>query len=151
MKYSVNQSYFLEATMKNVLALAVLAISFAACAPTAQPSSFDTTFAPASPLGAKISGTARLSNAGDGTTTYTLTLQGAPASATLGTGVYVGSCTNQGVIKYALPNLQSDASGNATLTIALKTGSLPIKAYINVHQRSAETGLGAALACANIR
>lgn len=137
--------------MKNALALAVLALSFAACAPTAQPSSFDTTFAPASPLGAKIAGKARLSNAGDGTTTYQLTLEGLPVSATLGIGVYVGSCTNQGNLKYALPDLKSDASGNATLEVALKTGALPIKAYINVHQRSAETGLGAALACANIR
>lgn len=137
--------------MKNVLALATLALSFAACAPTAQPSSYDTTFAPASPLGAKVIGQARLSNAGDGMTTYQLTLQGLPVSATLGTGVYVGSCTNQGNLKYALPDLSSDSSGNATLTVALKTGSLPIKAYINVHQRSAETGLGGALACANIR
>ena len=137
--------------MKNVLALAALALSFAACAPTAQPSSFDASFAPASPLGAKVSGQARLNNAGDGMTTYQLTLQGLPASATLGMGVYNGSCTNQGDLKYALPNLSSDASGNATLEVALKTGSLPIRAYINVHQRSAETGLGAALACANIR
>ena len=137
--------------MKNVLALTILALSFAGCAPTAQPMSFDASFAPASPLGAKISGQARLSNAGDGTTTYQLTLEGLPASATLGMGVYVGSCTNQGNLKYALPNLSSDASGNATLEVAVKTGSLPIKAYINVHQRSAETGLGAALACANIR
>ena len=137
--------------MKNVLALAVLALSFAGCAPTAQPSSYDTTFAPASPLGAKVSGKARLSNAGDGTTTYQLTLKGLPASTTLGMGVYVGSCTNQGNLKYALPNLSSDTGGNGTLEVALKTGSLPIKAYINVHQRSAETGLGAALACANIR
>lgn len=137
--------------MKNLFTLAALALSFAACAPTAQPSSFDTTFAPASPLGASIAGFARLSNAGDGTTTYTLTLQGLPVNATLGTGVYSGSCTNQGSLKYALPNLKSDSSGNATLEVAVKTGSLPIRAYINVHQRSAETGLGAALACANIR
>ncbi len=137
--------------MKNVFALAALALSFAACAPTAQPSSIDASFTPASPLGAKVTGKARLDNAGDGTTTYRLTLQGLPMSATLGMGVYVGSCTNQGDLKYALPNLSSDASGNATLEVALKTGSLPIKAYINVHQRSAETGLGAALACANIR
>jgi len=137
--------------MKNVLALAALALSFAACAPTAQPSSFDASFAPASPLGAKVTGKARLDNAGDGTTTYRLTLQGLPASTTLGMGVYNGSCTNQGDLKYALPNLSSDSSGNATLEVALKTGSLPIKAYINVHQRSAEQRFGAALACANIR
>jgi hypothetical protein len=137
--------------MKNLLALTILAISFAGCAPTAQPSSVDTSFAPASPLGAKVSGKARLSNAGDGTTTYQLTLQGLPASATLGIGVYAGSCTNQGVVKYALPDLKSDSTGNATLEVAVKTGALPIKAYINVHQRSAATGFGAALACANIR
>lgn len=137
--------------MKNVLALAVLALSFAGCAPTAQPSSLDATFTPASPLGAKIVGNARLNNAGDGTTTYQLTLRGLPVSATLGAGVYIGSCTNQGALKYALPNLSSDLTGNATLEVKLQTGSLPIKAYINVHQRSAETGLGAALACANIR
>ena len=137
--------------MKNLLILAVLALTFSSCAPTAQPMSVDTTFAPASPLGAKIAGKARLNNAGDGTTTYQLTLQGLPVSATLGMGVYAGSCTNQGVLRYALPDLKSDASGNATLEVALKTGSLPIKAYINVHQRSAEQRFGAALACANIR
>ena len=137
--------------MKNVLALTALALSFTACAPTAQPSSFNATFAPASPLGANIAGKARLNNAGDGTTTYTLTVQGLPVNATLGMGVYSGSCTNQGSLKYALPNLKSDSSGNAALEVALKTGSLPIKSYINVHQRSAETGFGAALACANIR
>ena len=137
--------------MKNALALAVLALSFAACAPTAQPSSIDATFAPASPLGATVVGKARLSNAGNGTTTYTLTVQGLPVNATLGIGVYSGSCTNQGSLKYALPNLKSDSSGNAALEVALNTGSLPIKSYINVHQRSAEQSFGAALACANIR
>ena len=137
--------------MKNLLAIATLAVSFAACAPTAGPSSLTTNFVPASPLGARVAGRATLGNTGDGTTTYRLNLQGLPVSATLGLGVYVGSCTNQGNLSYALPNLRSDASGNATLEVALKTGSLPIKAYINVHQRSAEQNLGAALACANIR
>jgi hypothetical protein len=138
--------------MKNTVALATLALlCLAACAPTARPSSLDLTFAPASPLGARVKGTGSLYNAGDGTTTYRLSVEGLPVNATLGAGVYVGSCTNQGELRFALPNLQSDASGAATLEARVPTGTLPLKAYINVHQRSAEQGFGAVLGCANVR
>jgi hypothetical protein len=136
--------------MKNALVFSLLALSLAACAPTTVRSSNELRFAPSS-LGSKVSGTGSVTASSDGNTTYRLSLQNLPANATLGVGVYVGSCTNQGELKFALPNLKSSATGEATLEANLSTGTLPVKAYINVHQKSSEQGLGAALGCANIR
>jgi opacity protein-like surface antigen len=141
----------LGVSMKNLFATAALALVFAACAPSAQTSNADLSFAPASPLGASVTGTGSVFNAGNGTTVYRLQLEGLPANAALGVGVYVGSCTNQGQLQYALPDLQTDAAGKATLETRIATGTLPAKAYINVHQRGAAQGFGGALACANVR
>jgi hypothetical protein len=141
--------------MKTIATFALLALTLAACAPLniRNASSLDSSlqFTPASPLGAKVAGTGKVVTTGEGMTMYRLELQGLPASTNLGAGVYVGSCTNQGQLSFALPNLQSDASGNAVLETQLLTGSLPAKAYVNVHQKTAELGFGAALGCANIR
>jgi hypothetical protein len=139
--------------MKNAaLIVSLVALGFAACAPIANTrSSTALKFAPVSPLGSSIAGSGSVVVSGDGNTVYRLELQGLPASATLGAGVYVGSCTNQGHLKFALPDVRSDASGNATLETRVVTGNLPAKAYINLHQRTAEQGFGAALSCANIQ
>jgi hypothetical protein len=138
--------------MKIIAIPALLALTLAACAPGATTrSNLELKFAPASAAGSRITGSGSVVSSSDGNTVYRLSLQGLIANAKFGVGVYVGSCTNQGNLKFALPDLQADASGNATLETQVTTGSLPAKAYVNVHQRTAEQGFGAALSCANIR
>jgi hypothetical protein len=138
--------------MKNVWMVSLLALSLAACAPGVTPrSSLELKFNPASTAGSGITGTGSVVASSDGGTVYRLSLSGLIASAKFGAGVYVGSCTNQGTLKFALPDIQADASGNATLETRVTTGNLPTKAYLNIHQRTAEQGFGAVLSCANIR
>jgi hypothetical protein len=138
--------------MKNAWIVSLLAVSLAACAPGVTPrSSLELKFAPASAAGSGITGTGSVVASSDGNTVYRLELRGLIANGKFGAGVYVGSCTNQGSLRFALPDLQADANGNATLETRVTTGNLPTKAYINVHQRTAEQGFGAVLSCANVR
>jgi hypothetical protein len=136
--------------MKQTVLL-ITALTLASCAPATR-SLFanDVAFVPASAAGSSIQGSGSIASTSDGITTLRLQFAGLPANATLGTGIYVGSCTNQGHLKIATPDISSDASGNATFETAITNGTLPSQAYINVHQKASGVGYGSAIACANL-
>jgi hypothetical protein len=134
--------------MKQAVLLSIVALTLASCAPASRNmSSSDVAFVPA--RGASLQGSGSIAS-GNGSTTLRLQFSGLPANATLGTGIYVGSCTNQGHLKIATPDITSDASGNGTLETTIMNGTLPAQAYINVHQKASEAGYGSAIACANL-
>jgi hypothetical protein len=137
--------------MKNFLSLTAIALTLAACAPNNTISSLEMDFAPATPLGARITGSGKLISSTNGTSQIRLELRGLPANSNLGTGVFVGSCTNQGHLQIELPDIRSDAGGNATLNTSLKNGITPVQAYVNVFQKTQADGYGTALACANLK
>ena len=136
--------------MKKIIAISTIAL-LAACAPASTTSSFDMDFAPASPLGARITGSGTLAASSSGSSRIRLELRGLPASSSLGVGVYVGSCTNQGHLVIALPDVRTDVGGNSSLDSNFKNGILPAQAYVNVFQKTAAAGYGTVLACANIK
>lgn len=136
--------------MKKFFSLSIIAIALAACAPSSNVSSLEMDFAPATPLGARITGSGTLVSSTSGTTRIRLELRGLPANSSLGSGVFVGSCTNQGHLRIELPDLRSDAGGNATLDTSFKNGLIPTQAYVNVFQKTQADGYGTALACANL-
>jgi hypothetical protein len=136
--------------MKQTVFLSIVALTLASCAPAARNvSSSDVAFVPARGASASLQGSGSIAS-GNGSTTLRLQFSGLPANATLGTGIYVGSCTNQGHLKIATPDITSDASGNGTLETTIMNGTLPAQAYINVHQKASGAGYGSAIACANL-
>ena len=137
--------------MKKLLNLSMIAIALAACAPSTNVSSLEMDFAPATPLGARITGSGTLVSSTSGTSRIRLELRGLPANSSLGAGVFVGSCTNQGHLRLELPDLRSDGGGNATLDTNFKNGTTPAQAYVNVFQKTQADGYGTALACANLK
>ncbi len=137
--------------MKKVLGIGLAALAFVGCAPASNLSSYGLEFAPASPLGAQVTGTGSYVSVADGKSRVKLELRGLPANAVLGSALMVGSCTNQGHIAAAMPDIRSDANGNATLETTVRNGLLPVQAYVNVYQKTQADGYGTALACANIK
>jgi hypothetical protein len=136
--------------MKQTVLLSIIALTLASCAPGSRNlSSNDVAFVPAS-SGASLQGSGSIVSSSGGMTTLRLQFSGLPANATLGTGIYVGSCTNQGHLKIATPDITSDASGNGTLETTITNGALPAQAYLNVHQKASSAGYGTAIACANL-
>jgi hypothetical protein len=137
--------------MKNTLAALFAASLFVACAPNNPVSSYSLDFAPASPLGARVTGNGNLVVSSSGSSRIQLELRGLPASSSLGAAVLIGSCTNQGHVILQLPDVSSDSGGNAKLDSSFKNGVVPAQAYVNVFQKTAANGYGTALACANLQ
>ncbi len=137
--------------MKQIVLLSFAALTLGSCAPaTRNLFSNDVAFVPASAADSSIQGSGSIANTSDGVTTLRLQFSGLPANAILGTGIYVGSCTNQGHLKIATPDINSDANGTAALETTVVNGTLPSQAYINVHQKASSAGYGSAIACANL-
>ncbi|MFN3266015.1 MAG: hypothetical protein ACK41E_04160 [Deinococcales bacterium] len=137
--------------MKKVFFALCIAPLFVACAPNNPLSSYSLEFAPASLIGAQITGSGKLVVSSNGSSRVKLELRGLPASSKLGAALLAGSCTNQGHIVLNLPDLSSDANGNGTLETNFKNSVMPTPAYVNVYQKAAADGYGAALACANLQ
>ena len=137
--------------MTKILGLFTIALTLAACAPNNSLSSLEMDFAPATPLGARITGSGTLLASSSGNSRIRLELRGLPASANLGAGVFVGSCTNQGHLQIQLPDIRSDNAGSATLESSFKNGMTPARAYVNVFQKTQAAGYGTVLACANLK
>jgi hypothetical protein len=137
--------------MKNTLVALFATSLFVACAPNNPVSSYSLDFAPASPLGARVTGNGNLVVSSSGSSRIQLELRGLPASSALGAAVLVGSCTNQGHVIVRLPDVSSDGAGNAKLDSSFKNGVVPTQAYVNVFQKTAGNGYGTALACANLQ
>jgi hypothetical protein len=137
--------------MKKVLSISIFAFVFAACAPNNTISNLEMDFAPASPLGSRVTGSGSVVSSSSGNSRIRLELRGLPASSSLGTAVYVGSCTNQGHLSLALPDVRSDAAGNASLETSVVNGTIPTQAYVNVFQKTRAEGYGTALACSNLK
>ncbi len=137
--------------MKKILAASVTAFLLASCAPNSNAPSLALDFAPAAPLGARVTGSGSVVGSGSGSSKVRLELRGLPANSSLGAAIYAGSCTNQGHLMASLPDLRTDAGGNATLETNLKSEALPAQGYVNVFQKTQADGYGAALACGNIK
>jgi hypothetical protein len=137
--------------MKNTLVALFAATVFVACAPNNPVSSYSLDFAPASPIGARVTGNGNLVVSNNGSSRLQLELRGLPASSVLGAAVLIGSCTNQGHVVVQLPNVSSDSGGNAKLDSSFKNGVVPSQAYVGVFQKTAANGYGTALACANLQ
>lgn len=137
--------------MKKILIALFAAPLFVACAPNNPLASYALDFAPASPIGARVTGNGNLVVSSNGSSRVKLELRGLPANSKLGAAVLAGSCTNQGHVVLGLPDLGSDTNGNAMLETSFKNGVMPTQAYVNVYQKAAGDGYGAALACANLQ
>jgi hypothetical protein len=138
-------------SMKKTIAALFAATAFVACAPNNPTSSFGLDFAPASPRGARVTGTGTLVVSSNGSSRIQLEVRGLPASSSLGAAVLVGSCTNQGHVVQTLPDLSSDSSGNAKLETSFKNGVVPSQAYVNIFEKTTANGYGTPLACANLQ
>ena len=132
------------------LSLAILA----ACAPMGSAAKV-VTLSPSGALAtaeaSKVAGTANIAVLGDGTTKITLKLAGMVAGSKHAAHVHVGSCVNQGGVVIPLPDVVAGADGSGSSEKVIQTGSIPAAAYVNVHQKGSDEGVGGGISCGDIR
>jgi CHRD domain len=132
------------------LSLAVLA----ACAPMGRPSK-TVALTSSGPLStneaSKVTGTAEIAVLGDGTTKVTLMLSGMVAGSKHAAHIHVGSCVNQGGVAVPLPDVVAGADGSGSSEKIIQTGSIPAAAYVNVHQKGSDEGVGGGISCGDIK
>jgi hypothetical protein len=96
--------------------------------------------------GSSATGTASITDNGDGTMTVVVNVTGLDAGSHLA-HIHTGSCAAEGGVKFPLNNVTVDASGKGTSTTTVKA---PVSAlaggsyYVNVHQSGAGVPPGAA-------
>ena len=132
------------------LSLAILA----ACAPmgsAAKVVTLSSSGALATGEASKVTGTANIAVLGDGTTKITLKLTGMVAGSKHASHVHVGSCVNQGGVVIPLPDVVAGADGAGSSEKIIQTGSIPAAAYVNVHQKGSDEGLGGGISCGDIK
>ena len=132
------------------LSLAVLA----ACAPMGKASktvTLSSTGALATNEPSKVTGTAEIAVLGDGTTKLTLMLSGMVAGSKHAAHIHIGSCVNQGGVAVPLPDVIAGADGSGSSEKIIQTGSIPAAAYVNVHQKGSDEGVGGGIACGDIK
>jgi hypothetical protein len=132
------------------LSLAILA----ACAPMGTPAkkvALASSGALASGEASKVTGSAEIAVLGDGTSKVTLMLSGMVAGSKHAAHVHVGSCVNQGGVAVPLPDVVAGTDGSGSSTKIIQTGSVPAAAYVNVHQKGSDEGVGGGIACGDIK
>jgi CHRD domain len=132
------------------LALAVLA----ACAPMGKASKTVTlTSSGALSTGeaSKVTGTAEIAVLGDGTTKVTLMLSGMVAGSKHAAHIHIGSCVNQGSVAVPLPDVVAGGDGSGSSEKVIQTGQIPAAAYVNVHQKGSDEGVGGGISCGDIK
>jgi CHRD domain len=133
------------------LSLAVLA----ACAPMGSKASksvtLNSTGALATNEASKVTGTAEIAVLGDGTTKVTLLLSGMVAGSKHAAHIHIGSCVNQGGVAVPLPDVVASTDGAGSSEKIIQTGSIPAAAYVNVHQKGSDEGVGGGIACGDIK
>lgn len=132
------------------LSLAVLA----ACAPMGRPSktvTLNSSGALSTNEASKVTGTAEIAVLGDGTTKVTLMLSGMVAGSKHAAHIHVGSCVNQGGVVIPLPDVVAGADGTGSSEKVIQTGSIPAAAYVNVHQKGSDEGVGGGISCGEIK
>jgi CHRD domain len=140
--------------MKYAL-LTVIALAFASCAPANTGPSYDvkisSTGALASNAASTVTGSATIVTMTDGTAKVVIKLSGLEAGSKHAMHIHVGSCANQGPVAIGLPDVAADANGNSTVEKIVETAKMPAAAYINIHQKASDAGVGGGIACGNIR
>jgi hypothetical protein len=132
------------------LSLAILA----ACAPmgkSAKTVTLSSSGALASGEASKVTGSAEIATLGDGTTRVTLKLSGMVAGSKHATHIHVGSCVNQGGVAVPLPDVVAGTDGSGSSEKLIQTGTIPAAAYVNVHQKGSDEGVGGGISCGDIK
>lgn len=141
--------------MKYALLAVVGALAFASCAPANTGPSYDvkisSTGALASNAASTVTGTASVVTMTDGSAKVTVKLSGMEANSKHAMHIHVGSCANQGPVVIGLPDVTADASGNGSIEKMVETAKIPAAAYINIHQKASDAGVGGGIACGNVR
>jgi Cu/Zn superoxide dismutase len=128
--------------------------TLAACAPmgsAAKKVTLTSSGALSSGEASKVVGTAEIATLGDGTTKVTLMLSGMVAGSKHATHIHVGSCVNQGTVAIPLPDVVAGTDGKGSGEKVVQTGLIPAAAYVNVHQKGSEEGVGGGISCGDIR
>ena len=143
--------------MKNIAALAVLTVIFAACAPATiegkkiAVSSLNN-FADGSASTAK--GEAALVLQADGKTKVIVTINGLTKGTKHIGHIHNSSCAVQGPVAIVLTRLEADASGNARSETIVDTAKLTGSQYVQFHQRDvgdAAGPIGTGIVCGDIK
>ena len=139
---------------KGIIATGLSLAILAACAPmgsAAQVVTLSPSGALATAEASKVTGTANIAVLGDGTTKITLKLSGMVAGSKHAAHVHVGSCVNQGGVVIPLPDVVAGTDGSGSSEKVIQTGSIPVAAYVNVHQKGSDEGVGGGISCGDIR
>jgi CHRD domain len=99
----------------------------------------------------KVVGTAEIAVLGDGTTKVSLMLSGMVAGSKHAAHIHTGSCVNQGGVAVPLPDVVAGADGSGSSEKVIQTGSIPAAAYVNVHQKGSDEGVGGGISCGDIQ
>jgi hypothetical protein len=132
------------------LSLAILA----ACAPMGTPAKkvmLASSGALSSGEASKVTGSSEIAVLGDGTTKVMLMLSGMVAGSKHAAHIHVGSCVNQGGVAVPLPDVVAGADGAGSSSKIIQTGTIPAAAYVNVHQKGSDEGVGGGIACGDIK
>jgi hypothetical protein len=141
--------------MKYALLIMFGALAFASCAPANTGTSYDvkisSTGALASAAASTVTGSASVVTMSDGNAKVVVKLSGMEPSSKHAMHIHVGSCANQGPVVIGLPDISADASGNGSVEKIVETAKMPAAAYINIHQKASDAGVGGGIACGNVR
>jgi Cu/Zn superoxide dismutase len=141
--------------MKYALLAAFGALAFASCAPANTGPSYivkiSSTGALASTAASTVSGSASVVTMTDGTAKVVVNLTGMEPNSKHAMHIHVGSCANQGPVVIGLPDIAADANGNGSIEKMVETAKIPAAAYINIHQKASDAGVGGGIACGNVR
>ncbi len=141
--------------MKYALLIAFGALAFASCAPANTGSSIDVKIAStgllASTAASTVTGSASVTTMTDGTAKVMVSLTGMEPNSKHAMHIHVGSCANQGPVAIGLPDIAADASGKGSIEKIVDTAKIPAAAYINIHQKASDAGVGGGIACGNVR
>jgi hypothetical protein len=139
---------------KSIITIGLSLAILAACAPMGTPAkkvTLSSSGALATGEASKVTGTAEIATLGDGTTKITLMLSNMVAGSKHAAHVHVGSCVNQGGVVIPLPDVVAGADGNGSSEAIVQTGKIPAAAYVNVHQKGSDEGVGGGISCGDIK
>jgi Cu/Zn superoxide dismutase len=137
-----------------VIGIGLTLAALAACAPmgkAAKTVTLSSSGALSTNEASKVTGTAEIATLGDGTTKITLKLSGMVAGSKHATHIHVGSCVNQGGVAVPLPDVVAGTDGQGSSEKIIQTGLIPAAAYVNVHQKGSDEGVGGGISCGDIK
>ncbi len=143
---------------KQFIGFALLAVTFAACAPgvsqlkPTQVVVVQSVGVLSTGVTSKVGGIARIKELSNNTTLIEVEITNLPPDKKSAGYIRVGSCSNPGGIAATLTEIVADKAGVGISSTSVETSKIPVSAYISFHQRGEKDtgGVGGSVTCGNL-